>query len=568
MLLPAINNIVEVCAKQQLEDVILSPGSRCAPLTIAFNRHEHFNPLSIPDERAAAFTALGMSLKSQKASILVCTSGSAALNYAPAVAEGYFQQIPMIVMTADRPPEWIDQLDGQTIRQTNVFGNHVKKSYDLPVDYTHPDAQWQINRIINDAINLAHQAPAGPVHLNIPFREPFYPTVSETVTFDENSRTIKQWAVKKDLAQDQWQLVKEQFESFDRPLIVVGQAPLNDSLIRIIDEFSKKYHIPVVADGISNFQSLENAIGLIDNILMGANNKANLQPDLLITFGKSVISKPLKIFLRQHKAQKHWHIQEEGIPADTFQQLTDTFNISPTTFFSNMNSGIGTTADINWFEAWATHEQHQRNILSQHFAKETAFHELAIVHQILQALPAGSDLHLANSMTVRNANFVGIPTDSDLEVFCNRGTSGIDGSNSTAIGSAIKSGNITTLITGDLAFFYDRNGFWNNYLPKNLRVIVINNHCGGIFGVIQGPSQLPELEDYFETHQPLDAQKLASDHQMEYACAQDATTLKNSLEDFYQAGNGPKILEINVDKALNKAAFSAFKTLIKTSPCN
>ncbi|GAB3818211.1 hypothetical protein GCM10028895_15180 [Pontibacter rugosus] len=173
MIIQPVVNIAEICALKGVQNVVLSPGSRCAPLTIAFARHPKLNVRTVSDERAAAFIALGMALTTGKPTVLVCTSGTAALNYAPAVAEAYFQQVPLLILTADRPPEWIDQLDGQTIRQQKVYGQHIKQSYTFPVDFSHPDATWHSERLVSEALNETVSFPAGPVHINVPLREPF-----------------------------------------------------------------------------------------------------------------------------------------------------------------------------------------------------------------------------------------------------------------------------------------------------------------------------------------------------------------------------------------------------------
>ena len=175
----AVYNIAEICARHGITDVVLSPGSRSAPLTLAFARHPELTVRVVPDERAAAFIGLGIAQAQRRAVALVCTSGTAGLNYAPAVAEAFFQQIPLLIFTADRPPEWIDQLEGQTIRQHNLYGAHAKGAFEFPVETSHPDAKWHSARIINEAINLAQAAPAGPVQVNVPLREQFYPQAGE-----------------------------------------------------------------------------------------------------------------------------------------------------------------------------------------------------------------------------------------------------------------------------------------------------------------------------------------------------------------------------------------------------
>jgi 2-succinyl-5-enolpyruvyl-6-hydroxy-3-cyclohexene-1-carboxylate synthase len=191
LIIQPILDLVSLCAKKGIKNAILSPGSRCAPISLAFARHPDIHARTVSDERSAAFIALGMAQQHEKPVALVCTSGSAAYNYAPAIAEAFFQQIPLLVITADRPPEWIDQWDGQTIRQAEIFGKHVKGFFSFPDEFGHPDKIWHANRLANEAINLACEYPAGPVHINIPLREPFYPETGEEFDFNQEIRCIE-----------------------------------------------------------------------------------------------------------------------------------------------------------------------------------------------------------------------------------------------------------------------------------------------------------------------------------------------------------------------------------------
>ena len=558
MNLKPIFNIAEICAQKDIKNVILSPGSRCAALTLAFVRHPDINTRTISDERSAAFIALGMAQQTKQTVALVCTSGSAAYNYAPAVAEAYFQQIALLVLTADRPPEWIDQLDGQTIRQENIYGKHVKKSYSLPVDYTHADVQWQVTRTINEAINTSQEFPQGPVHINIPFREPFYPEKGEHVSYDKGVKIIALEKATYTLEEKTKEKLMSTLDASKKILIVVGQQDFDASLLNAVNVFSTKHDIPIIADVISNFQRTEKAIIHQDAFLAHADN--SLAPDLLITFGKSVISKQLKIYLRKNKAKQHWHIQEAGDVADTFQSLTKIIRTTPEVFFSEIHGvDINITERNNYLRQWKEEDSKATGIISKLFDNQE-FNEFEAVKSALDYLPENSNLHLANSMSVRYANYVGIKGKA-VNVYCNRGTSGIDGCTSTALGFALQTDEITTLITGDMAFFYDRNAFWNKYIPSNLRVIILNNQGGGIFGLIDGPSQHPELEEYFETEQRLTAENLAKDHdEIDYFKCDGRELLQNHLRDFFKEGDKAKILEIATDKLINKRIFTMFKS--------
>jgi 2-succinyl-5-enolpyruvyl-6-hydroxy-3-cyclohexene-1-carboxylate synthase len=292
----AVFNIAEICAQHGITDVVLSPGSRSAPLTLAFARHPAYRGKLrvVPDERAAAFIGLGLAQATRRPVVLVCTSGTAGLNYAPAVAEAFFQQIPLLVLTADRPPEWIDQLDGQTIRQRNLYGAHAKGTFDFPADTAHADAKWHAERVINEAINLTLAGPAGPVHVNVPLREPFYPKAGEEVTYEQAVKIIHDDHSNTILPPAEILALRRQLRDAGRVLVVAGQQSENPTLTAALYEFAEARQVPVVADSIANVGDVP-AVRRQDIFLAGLSQeqKADLRPDLLITFGQSLISKAL-----------------------------------------------------------------------------------------------------------------------------------------------------------------------------------------------------------------------------------------------------------------------------------
>ncbi len=567
MIIQAIHDISELCAKKGVQHAILSPGSRCAPLTISFARNELIKKYTFSDERSAAFQAIGISGYLQKPVALVCTSGSAAYNYAPAVAEAFYQQVSLIIFTADRPSEWVDQLDGQTIKQTGIYGGHVKGSYQLPDSYHHEDAYWHVNRIVNEAINLAESYPKGPVHINVPLREPFYPAQGDKFSFSENIRIIKPYNANSNV---QLAYYTKKINEYDKVMVVPGQLPYNKDLINAINLFQEKTKCTVVSDIISNLQELENCIRHQDLFI---NNKKGLpesfKPELLITFGNSIISKNLKIFLRNNQSITHWHLQTNADKvADTFKSITEIIQITPLTFFSH--ASLNSFADINdfslqkksnFYHSWSLVDDKVSNFLKKEIAKDF-FSELHAIGKAIDKMPNHSILHLANSMSVRYANYLGLKGKPGISVFSNRGTSGIDGSNSTAYGNALVSKELVTLITGDLAFFYDRNAFWNNHKASNLRVILINNHGGGIFRMIEGPSFLDELEEFFVTDQKLNGAHVAAEFGFQYSLVNNAIELNKNLNIFFQKSSTPKLLEINTDSRKSLDVVKQIKTMI------
>ncbi|MCC3160579.1 2-succinyl-5-enolpyruvyl-6-hydroxy-3-cyclohexene-1-carboxylic-acid synthase [Hymenobacter sp. 15J16-1T3B] len=607
--LQPIHNIPEICAQHGITDVVLSPGSRSAPLTIAFARHPELRVRVVPDERAAAFIGLGLAQAQRRPVALVCTSGTAGLNYAPAVAEAFFQQIPLVVFTADRPPEWIDQLDGQTIRQPNLYGRHAKAAFELPVDFSHADARWQAGRLVNEAINLSQEFPAGPVQVNVPLREPFYPKAGEEIVY-EPVKISREVAGAPQLPAAELQVLRRQLRQTPRVLVVAGQHRHDEPLLLALRRFGAAYQAPVVGDLIANvhqpvgpdYDAARTApLGRQDVFMVvpEAGLREALRPELLITYGQSLISKALKNYLRDYPATQHWHVQPAGPVADTFRSLTRIIRMEPAAFFESILGsedldpgsvpGATTAAKpgrLSWQGPGAARDEaaapkdafttpwQRANGWATDFVREfltqpqQLFNEFTAIYRALQLVPDGAALHLANSMAVRYANILGLPAGSTAEVFANRGTSGIDGCNSTAVGAALaQPERPIVLLTGDVAFFYDRNGFWHNYPTPNLRVILVNNHAGGIFRLIDGPRQQPELEEFFETRQALTAENTARDFGLRYFTATSFAELDKVLPVFFAptATGNAAVLEITTDSATNAAFFEQYRAAVRTS---
>lgn len=561
--------IAELCAQKGVRHVVICPGSRSAALTLAFARHPLIKTHVVPDERVAGFVALGMAQQLKQTVVLVCTSGSATYNFAPAVVEAYFQQIPLLVLTADRPAEWIHQYDGQTIYQREIYGKHVKASLELPADYTHPDASWHVERIVNHAINLSITPPYSPVHINVPIREPFYPSPSDAWEYPEVKRIDNEVTDAK-LPVESWHQLLKKWDDYDRVLIAVGQHEVDNDLIKSLHHLSSEYAIPVISDVISNCDG-EEFIHYHDCLLLGNNLSLAqaLRPELLITVGKSFISKALKVFLRTNKSLEHWHIEINDETIDPFQTLTKKLRVSASYFFQKLvedldfqafRSGGEDAKDEKYARDWHTTNEKAKKNLHQFLNALPDFCEFTAVREVLEALPNGHVLHLANSMIVRYANYL---TVKGLAVFCNRGTSGIDGCTSTAVGAALQTEKLVFLLTGDVAFFYDRNALWHSHLPSNLRIVLFNNFGGTIFRLIDGPSKLPELEKFFETRHHTTAELFAQEFKLTYHCVRDMRTLSQILPDFVALSGGAQLIEIQTDPVLNGTVFEQFKNTMR-----
>ncbi|MDC1038291.1 2-succinyl-5-enolpyruvyl-6-hydroxy-3-cyclohexene-1-carboxylic-acid synthase [Candidatus Marinimicrobia bacterium] len=601
-----IYDLVMLCAEFGVEKAVVCPGSRCAPLLIGFGMHPDIETISVTDERSAGFVGLGLAQQSGKPVVLVCTSGTAAQNFAPAVTEAFYQQVPLIVLTADRPSEWIDQWDGQTICQNNLYVDHVKGSFVYDKENTD---------VAEIALNMALDGGQGPMHLNIPIREPFYLDGLDEIKFPakHTKDTKKDLIVAKGTClrsttdgqakfakeknykfkESVWDEFESILESSEKVMVLGGQMEPNSKLV----EGLNKLDVTVVGDVISNLHGVDGVIYSSDLLfknclatsLPAGTAKStkftkDLKPDFLMTFGRSVISKNLKLFLRKNKPKIHWHIGE-GMVGDPFQSLSRIIEVEPIEFFNKWVNGLNTETPKQVGDA-STQSTQRKNIIAilrlrseqekdtkskknkyltllldaqkQVDAKyhsilgESEFNYFSAVKKVIQDLPKNSVLHLGNSMPVRIANFVGLK-DSTIDVWSNRGTSGIDGVVSTAVGHALAEPNQKhTLIIGDLSFFYDRNGLWLNHeFPTNLKIVILNDSGGGIFNMIPGPSAQGEITKLFTTPHNRRAELTAQEFGLDYRSA-------SSLEEITGWHSG--ILEIFTDMKTNTETFKNLTT--------
>lgn len=549
----------ELLCRLGVEQVIICPGSRNAPLTISLVQNQSLKKISVIDERSAGFVGLGIAQATGNPIVVCCTSGSAVLNFGPACAEAFYQEVPVIFISADRPPEWIDQGDGQTIRQYNVLEPHVKKSYQLPVDLTHSDAQWEYSRKLNEAVNTANSGIKGPVHVNIPFREPFYPTSLEALQFSKDIPITQIVDASPVPSGDQLKDIISDWEQYDKKVIVLGQEIYSPEFLTDLATLSEKQHIPVISDVISNGGTIPNVTTRQDLFLADQGHADALKPDLVVTFGKTLISKNLKVALR--KNLDHWTVGNHR-PLDTFKNLRKVIPWSPDRFLQAVEPAAPQLEEYKhrWMEA----DGSTRIALDTSIAEQT-FSEFWVFRELMNTLPEDSHVHLSNSMAVRYANFFA-PTDKRITFHCNRGTSGIDGPVSTAVGFATASDGPNILITGDLSALYDRNAFLNDLNP-NLKIIVTNNGGGGIFDLIPGPKVLSDLDRkrYFETSHGYSFEAMANEIGYDYIEVKDKDTLQLRLNSFLNDKDSG-LMEIKTDPEVNGKVYREVKAgLIKNT---
>lgn len=544
--IPLAQSIIEICRAKEIHDIVISPGSRNAPLTIGFASNPAFNCFSIADERCAAFFALGMAQQQRKPVALLCTSGSALLNYYPAIAEAFYSEIPLIVITADRPKNKIDIGDGQTIRQENVFANHIL--YNANLDEF---ASEENDLKINEAVHLA-LTKKGPVHINAPFEEPLYETVENlTVT----PKILSLFTEEKEMPH--FEHFAEQWNAAKKKLVLIGGAYPGDLDASYLKHLAEDPSIVVMTEVTSNVHHPD-FISNIDTLItpFSDDDFKAFQPDILITLGGMIVSKRIKAFLRKYTPSQHWHIDEHRA-YDTFEALTEHFQISPNRFFSSFLPKTQFTSSDYLFKTLEVRSLRKQK--HDEFMASVPFSDMKVFGDILPKLPINSQLQISNSSPIRYAQLFWI--DPSIEVFCNRGTSGIDGSTTTAIGAAFSSAKPTILITGDVSFFYDSNALWNNYIPEGFKIIVINNRGGGIFRILPGHQQTPVFNTFFETSHNLTAEHLAKMYGFDYFSAEEEIQLEKSLKEFLNSSK-KGIFEIFTPTEINsEVLLSYFRNL-------
>ncbi|MCX7985745.1 MAG: 2-succinyl-5-enolpyruvyl-6-hydroxy-3-cyclohexene-1-carboxylic-acid synthase [Bacteroidales bacterium] len=551
-----ISNIPYICKELGISDVVICPGSRNAPLIIAFSRQHGLNLYSIVDERSAGYFALGIGLYTNKPVAVVCTSGTAVLNLAPAVAEAYYQNVPLIIFTADRPAELIDQGDGQTIHQRNIFGPHVKWSTEIPVETLNDTDLWFSDRLISEAILKASENPKGPVHINVPLREPLYTPLPESV----KPKIINSTSTQITLAEEEKITLINQWNNAQKKLIIAGGITYkNPKLNYWLETISQRDDTLIIAENLSN---LSNSRFIFDPekflAALPIDELNQFQPDIVVSIGNSIVSKRLKSYLRGRKPKEHWVIGENYAYTDTFMSLTRNIKVPTELFFELIESNAKSSNSDYAQRFILLHEQVQQLMATA--ITELPFSDLTATYFILCQLKSGTLLHLSNSMPIRYSQL--FPTRNDISYFSNRGTSGIDGCTSTSVGMAFVSKQPTVLITGDLAFLYDSNALWNKYVSPNLKIIVLNNQGGNIFQMIDTSPEIEPVITYFTTPQSVELKALTEAFGLDYYLAENYKDLTHIFTHFIESEK-PAILEIKTDPNINVQTYKNFLKMIQ-----
>jgi len=543
-----IHTLVMAAKHFGVKHVIICPGSRNAPLTISFNRSGLFNCCSIPDERAAGFYALGLALSTGKPVILICTSGSASINFAPALVEAFYLKVPVIAITADRPLSWTDQGNGQTIRQEHLYDNFIRNQFSLISDPETTDDMWYNRRKLSEVFNTALTENPGPVHINVPMAEPLYKTNTyaelEIPRFHTRIPTIHS------LPERAMEELAATLSQTKKAMILVGQMLPAKELNDLLNHFSERENVVILTETTSNVHG-HRIISTIDRLVMPVKDEAlmtDMMPDILLTMGGAVVSKKIKALLRRFQPAAHWHIHPHDKGLDTYQGLTLEIPMEPAAFLAALSGKMTGTPSEGYASLWQNHAEVCAKA-HESYIGQIAYSDFQVYDIVLNELKSHIHLHMANSSPVRYVQLFG--SHPDMIYHANRGTSGIDGCTSTAAGWALGDPEQDTVIlTGDLAFVYDSNALWNNQLPQNLKIIVVNNQGGGIFRIVDGADKVDELEKYFEAHHDADIQKIGAAFGIPCFQCDSAETLTSALPKFFRQ-NGCAILEVKTPQKRN-----------------
>jgi 2-succinyl-5-enolpyruvyl-6-hydroxy-3-cyclohexene-1-carboxylate synthase len=533
--------LLDLLIKHGIEDVFVSPGSRNAPLIMALNREPRLKSHIVIDERSAAFMALGLAAQLGRPVALVCTSGTAVLNYAPAVAEAFYRQVPLIVISADRPKEWIDQDDSQTIRQAGALSNIVKQSIDIPVDDDNENRRWMVGRLINDVLIKSVDEPKGPIHINMQFDEPLTRTAPASVSTKKIERISTDVTIPSSVVDS---LAAEILRS--KKVLIIGgfyqPSPGLNSALGCLAEFE---NIAVMHEAQSNISD-RNYIANIDSVLseMTDAEKKDLVPDIVITFGGSLVSRMVKSWLRTAPGLEHWHVGRRGHSVDCFKALTKRIETMPETFFEQLRWAM----DMKLASAQSSYKSDfarlsgRAVIFRQKFVEGIDWSDMKAMAMLIESIPPKVNVQFSNGTAIRYVQLMNYGGLNRIE--CNRGVSGIDGSTSTAIGAHLGYDGVTILVTGDMSAQYDVGALAATCITPRFKMVVLNNSGGGIFRFIKSTSNLPELEKCFAADVRLPLKSLADGYGFSYYEVHDSESFQSTFNDFFNDDERPAILNM------------------------
>lgn len=550
-------NFVDELINSGIKEVVISPGSRSTPLAIPFLKHKGVREWVLVDERSAAFFALGMAKEMNHPVALLCTSGTAAANYYPAIIEAHYSQVPLIVLTADRPHELRDVGAPQAIEQHSMYGKYVKWFHDMALPEANEQMLAYVRAKASRAVEVAKAHNAGPVQLNFPFREPLIPDLSieqvwgqpSTACFNVSFQGVNQ------LSDHQADLLLNQMKDMSKGLIVCGPQ-VDEALAEYIVSLASLLKIPVLADPLSQLRSgrhdKEVIIESYDALFRDQTIRQTLKPDYIIRFGAMPVSKMYLFYTQEHADILQYVVEPYEGFRDPTGNRTNFIYTDPLTLCKNLkNHAMHVKKDHMWLSKWQAMNHIAKRELLMDSNSEAILSEGNAILSALQWMPENSSLYIGNSMAVRDLDTFFMATDKNIKVLANRGANGIDGIVSSSLGSAAVANHPVTLIIGDLSFYHDLNGLLAaKKYNLHLTILLINNNGGGIFSFLPQAKDDSLFEPLFGTPLDLEFSHTVKMYGGKYTMATDQKTLTQALITSYQ-NKGLSVIEVRTNRTEN-----------------
>lgn len=531
--------LISLLKQFNIRRIVISPGSRHFALVHSLEADSFFKLYSVVDERSAAFFALGLIQETGEIVAVTCSSGTACMNYGSAIVEAYYQHLPLLVLSSDRNPQLLNQMEDQFFDQYDIFANCTKYRGQLPLVKDATD-EWYCNRVINECLlELTHHG-KGPVHINIPFVS----HSNDTFQTSELPNVRKISLHKADITDDEWATMSNKLRG-KKIMIVWGQSvDQTERFKNAVNAFTSNFDAVILSDKLSNCHSNNSILNttVVLSILV-PNERLNFHPDIVITIGGNYIfNGEIKSYLKIAPID-HWQVGYEDTVCDPFHSLTDIFEMSESTFFERITSAADYYVEGEYAKNWL-------DLSKLSPLQITSFNELYAIGAVLNNLPKNVDLQLANSCTVRMSHF--FPTDSSIRVNCNRGVNGIDGSMSTAVGFSAENDRHTFYITGDLSFFYDMNSLWIRHLSPKMHIMLINNGGGAIMYAPLKDEIRKTLLDHVSAGHSTSAKGWVESLGFKYLSAHNASEVDSVMNEFLNMNSkAPLFLEVFTDDISN-----------------
>lgn len=546
-------NFVEELVKSGMTDVVISPGSRSTPLAMTITEHPELSQWVIIDERSAAFFALGMAKKKKRPVAIVCTSGTAAANYFPAIVEAHYSRVPLVVLTSDRPHELRDVGAPQSIGQLKLYGDYVKWFHEMALPEAGDSMLHYVRSKASRAVNTANEGNAGPVHLNFPFREPLVPDFSLENLWGQQvdhayyptltgPRTLRETQIN--------QLV-DQLNPYEKGLIVCG--PQTDSnFAKAVVQFATAWGLPILADPLSQLRTGKHDKDVViegyDAILRNETIRQHLEPDYIIRFGAMPVSKPYLFYVKEHGDVPQFIVEQEAGYREPAGNRSEFIYADPIELCTKLAAKKNTSGE-RWLRTWQSMNETAKSYLLK---QDDNLTEGSAVRVLAETIPESGNIYVGNSMAVRDLDTFFATTSKPVNIMANRGANGIDGMVSSGLGAAT-SGEPTVLLLGDLSFFHDSNGLLAaKQYHINITILLINNDGGGIFSFLPQKNDEQHFEALFGTPMNVDFRHIIEMYGGTYVYASTCNELNGALEEGYQH-DGLSVIEVKTDRTENMA---------------